>query len=246
MLEEKLDRNGDRKSLRPGDLDSATTNKQGANAVNRGETDEKKETWKGEIQTGDTKGRPGWWHHMGQMSKPPTLSHELLLTGVELQSCPASFQSALHFDKRVTDGRPIKASSGPVRYRWSQTQQCSPHPSPYHPFVCTIDLIWSLRFAALEGWNADWKAENAERGHICVPTCLESAHILSEGQWESLFTARCQTVESRNPFLLARELFCALFLFRLHSHCFMETFHSKYPGIASTWSEEWGCGTRKD
>lgn len=95
----------------------------------------------------------------------------------------------------------------------TRPQQGSPHPSPCHPFVCTMDLIWSLRFAALDDWDAKWKAESAERGHVCIPTCLESAHIPSERQWESLFTAGCQTVETRNSCLLARELFCALFCF---------------------------------
>lgn len=72
------------------------TNKQRANTEKKRERDEKKETWKDEIQTGDTKGCGGRWHHMGQMSQPPTSSHELLLTGAELQSCPASSQTAPH------------------------------------------------------------------------------------------------------------------------------------------------------
>lgn len=56
----------------------------------QGERDEKKETWKDDIQTWDTKGRGGRRHHMGQMNQPPTPTHELLLTGAEAQSRPAS------------------------------------------------------------------------------------------------------------------------------------------------------------
>lgn len=138
----------------------------------------------------------------------------------------ADWTGRASWDKRVIDG-------------WARSKQAQGHLSPDHHrhnnatpppfFVYTVDLIWSLRFAALEGWDAEWKAESTERGHVCIPTCLESAHIPSERQWESLFTARCQTVDTRNSCLLARALFCALFLFRHRFRCPMETFHSKYP-----------------
>lgn len=52
-------------------IQSQQTNKQRANVENRGERDEKKETWKDELQRRDTKGRGCRWHHTGQMNSRP-------------------------------------------------------------------------------------------------------------------------------------------------------------------------------
>lgn len=139
----------------------------------------------------------------------------------------ADWTRSTSWDKRVIDGWPrSKQARGQLSTDHHRHNNATPPPTT---FVYTVYLIWSLRFTALEGWDAEWKAESTERGHICIPTCLESAHIPSQRQWESLFTARCQTVDTRNSCLLARALFCALFLFRHRFRCPMETFHSKYP-----------------